>query len=162
MGLRNLPLNSFAQNRIWCQTLALAREMTAWMGLLGYPDQPARTWEPKRLRHRFFQIPAALARHARQHDEVYPTYWLRLWFMTPAGKCHQRGYTLVDPDPASDTAWIEFCLHPGVASDWARAAQPGDRIDATVLNSRPPSPLSHPTRARIPCRPRHCAGAWLA
>ncbi|MGP5008103.1 transposase, partial [Brachybacterium tyrofermentans] len=66
MGLRNLPLTSFAQNRIWCQIVALASEISAWMGLLGYADQPARRWEPKRLRHRLFQIPASIARHARQ------------------------------------------------------------------------------------------------
>ena len=36
------------------------------MGLLGYADQPARRWEPKRLRHRLFQVPATIARHARQ------------------------------------------------------------------------------------------------
>ena len=66
MGLRNLPLTSFAQNRIWCQIVALASEITSWMGLLGYADQPARRWEPKRVRHRLFQAPAAIARHARQ------------------------------------------------------------------------------------------------
>ena len=66
MGLRNLPLTSFAQNRIWCQIVALASEITAWMGLLGYADQPARAWEPKRLRHCLFQIPARIARRARQ------------------------------------------------------------------------------------------------
>ncbi|MEY8656073.1 IS1380 family transposase [Brachybacterium paraconglomeratum] len=66
MGLRNLPLTSFAQNRIWCQIVVLASELTAWMGLLGYADQPARRWEPKRVCHRLFQIPATIARHARQ------------------------------------------------------------------------------------------------
>ena len=66
MGLRNLPLASFAQNRISCPIVALASEITAWMGLLGYADQPARAWEPKRLRDRLFQIPASIARHARQ------------------------------------------------------------------------------------------------
>ena len=71
-------------------------------------------------------------------DDVYPTYWLRLWFTGPGGKGHQRGYTLVDPDPAAGTAWIEFFLHDGLASDWARRARPGDRIDATVLNGRDP------------------------
>ncbi|MFC5319538.1 siderophore-interacting protein [Brachybacterium alimentarium] len=71
-------------------------------------------------------------------DAVYPTYWLRLWFTTPAGKGHQRGYTLVDPDPAEGTACIEFYLHPGIASDWARGATAGDEIDATVLNGRNP------------------------
>jgi len=65
MGLQNLPLKTFAQNRIWCQIVALASEITAWMGLLAHPDQPARKWEPKRLRNRLFKVPATFARHAR-------------------------------------------------------------------------------------------------
>ena len=65
MGLENLPLAPFAQNRIWCQIVALASEITAWMGLLAHADQPARRWEPKQLRHRLFQTPATFARHAR-------------------------------------------------------------------------------------------------
>jgi Siderophore-interacting FAD-binding domain len=48
---------------------------------------------------------------------------------------HQRGYTLVDPDPAADTVDIEFALHDGVASRWAQEAQPGDTVEATVLGS---------------------------
>ena len=71
-------------------------------------------------------------------DDVYPTYWLRLWFTTPTGKGHQRAYTLVDPDPGTGTAWLEFFLHDGVASDWARAARIDDEIDATVLNGKNP------------------------
>lgn len=71
-------------------------------------------------------------------DEVYPTYWLRLWFTTASGRSHQRAYTLVSPDPAAGTAWLEFYLHDGAASDWARAARAGDAIDATVLNGRDP------------------------
>ncbi|SNX62326.1 NADPH-dependent ferric siderophore reductase [Streptomyces sp. TLI_55] len=62
---------------------------------------------------------------------VHPTMWVRLWF-SDAGKPHQRAYTLVDPDPAAGTFSLEFALHEGVASDWARAAQPGDTIEATV------------------------------
>lgn len=46
--------------------MGLASEITAWMVLLGYTDQPARRWEPKRVRHRLFQTPASVARHARQ------------------------------------------------------------------------------------------------
>lgn len=46
--------------------MALASEITAWMGLLGYTGQSTRKWEPKRVRHRLFQIPATIARHARQ------------------------------------------------------------------------------------------------
>ncbi|MEU4173526.1 siderophore-interacting protein [Streptomyces sp. NPDC026665] len=62
---------------------------------------------------------------------VHPTMWVRLWFDN-AGKPHQRAYTLVDPDPAAGTFSLEFALHEGRASDWARAAKPGDRIEATV------------------------------
>ena len=77
-------------------------------------------------------------------DEVYPTYWLRLWFTTPSGRGHQRAYTLVDPDPATGTAAIEFFLHDGTASDWARTARPGDGIEATVLNGRDPLAANPP------------------
>ncbi|MCX4435002.1 MULTISPECIES: siderophore-interacting protein [Streptomyces] len=62
---------------------------------------------------------------------VHPTMWVRLWFDN-AGKPHQRAYTLVDPDPANGTFGLEFALHEGRASDWARAAKPGDTIEATV------------------------------
>ena len=66
---------------------------------------------------------------------VHPTMWIRMWF-ADAGKLHQRGYTLVDPDPAADTVDVEFALHDGIASQWARAAQLGDTIEATVLGSK--------------------------
>ncbi|MFJ2924945.1 siderophore-interacting protein [Streptomyces massasporeus] len=62
---------------------------------------------------------------------VHPTMWVRLWFDN-AGKPHQRAYTLVDPDAGAGTFSLEFALHEGCASDWARAAKPGDTIEATV------------------------------
>ncbi len=70
-GLRNLPLHGFDQNRIWCALVALAVEITAWMQLLTLtgPDATghgARRWEPKRLRHRLFTVPADLARTGRR------------------------------------------------------------------------------------------------
>lgn len=65
-GLRNLPLHRFDQNRIWCAIVALASEITAWAGLLAHPTHEARRWEPKRLRHRLFTIPATIARHGRR------------------------------------------------------------------------------------------------
>ncbi|MGO1201446.1 MAG: IS1380 family transposase [Dermabacteraceae bacterium] len=65
-GLANLPLKTFAQNRIWCQLVALASELTAWIGMLGHPEHPARRWEPKRLRHRVFTIAATIAKHSRR------------------------------------------------------------------------------------------------
>ncbi|WP_329586893.1 siderophore-interacting protein [Kitasatospora sp. NBC_01250] len=62
---------------------------------------------------------------------VHPTMWVRLWF-DDNGRPHQRAYTLVEPDPATGTFHLEFALHDGCASRWARAARPGDRIQATV------------------------------
>jgi hypothetical protein len=65
-GLRNLPLHGFDANRIWCQIVALACEITAWTGLLSHPDTDARRWEPKRLRLRLYTLPATLARTSRR------------------------------------------------------------------------------------------------
>ncbi|MFF0221833.1 siderophore-interacting protein [Streptomyces sp. NPDC004629] len=72
---------------------------------------------------------------------VHPTMWVRLWF-TDGGRPHQRAYTLVDPDPAAGTLALEFALHDGPACDWARAARPGDTIEATVQGTgfRHPDP----------------------
>jgi NADPH-dependent ferric siderophore reductase len=65
---------------------------------------------------------------------LHPTQWVRMWF--PDGdKLHQRGYTLVHPDPKADTVDVEFALHEGIASRWAEHAQPGDTIEVTVLGS---------------------------
>lgn len=75
---------------------------------------------------------------------VHPTMWVRLWF-SHAGKPHQRAYTLVDPDPAAGTFSLEFALHEGVASDWARSAKPGDTIEATVHGTAFESPDPTPT-----------------
>ncbi|PRC51864.1 siderophore-interacting protein, partial [Mycobacterium sp. ITM-2017-0098] len=59
---------------------------------------------------------------------------IRMWF-TDGDRRHQRGYTLVNPDPANDTVDVEFALHDGVASRCAQRAEAGDTIEATVLGS---------------------------
>ena len=64
-GLRNLPLHDMDQNRIWCALVALACELTAWMQMLALAGQPARRWEPKRLRLRLFSLAGRLARTSR-------------------------------------------------------------------------------------------------
>jgi Transposase DDE domain group 1 len=64
-GLRNLPLHGFAQNQIWCELVAMASELTAWMQMLAL-DSPARAWEPKRLRLRLFATAGRLVRGGRR------------------------------------------------------------------------------------------------
>ena len=56
-GLRNLPLHGFAQNQIWCELVAMASELLAWMQML----------RPRRPRPRLgTQTPAAASvRHRR-------------------------------------------------------------------------------------------------
>ena len=64
-GLCNLPLHGFAQNQVWCELVAMACELTAWMQMLAL-DGPARAWEPKRLRLRLFAAAGRLARSGRR------------------------------------------------------------------------------------------------
>ena len=64
-GLRNLPLHGFGQNQVWCELVAMACELTAWMQMLAL-DGPARAWEPKRLRLRLFTTAGRLVRSGRR------------------------------------------------------------------------------------------------
>ncbi|WP_406008043.1 siderophore-interacting protein [Streptomyces sp. NBC_00637] len=79
---------------------------------------------------------------------VHPTIWIRLWFEN-AGRPHQRAYTLVDPDPAAGTFALEFALHEGAASDWARAAGPGATIEATVQGTGFETPAPAPSHVLV-------------
>lgn len=64
----------------------------------------------------------------------HPTMWVRGWFPDGA-KSHQRGYTLVNPDPAAGTVDIDFAMHDGLATRWAQTAKVGDVLEVTVLGS---------------------------
>lgn len=79
---------------------------------------------------------------------IHPTMWVRLWF-EDAGKPHQRAYTLVDPDLAAGTFSLEFALHDGIASRWARACAPGDTVDATLQGTGFEAPDPTPGRLLV-------------
>jgi hypothetical protein len=64
-GLRNLPLHGYAQNKIWCEIVALACELLAWTQLLALTG-PARRWEPRRLRLRIFSAAGRIVRGGRR------------------------------------------------------------------------------------------------
>lgn len=70
-GLRNLPLQGFAQNQIWLELVALASDLLAWTQRLALAGSPARTWEPKRMRFRLLNIAGRFVRTGRRD-------WLRL------------------------------------------------------------------------------------
>ena len=55
-GMTNLPLQAFTKNQIWLELVQLAAELLTWTQLLAFHDQPARTWEPKRLRLRLLAV----------------------------------------------------------------------------------------------------------
>ena len=73
-GLRNLPLHGYAQNQIWCEIVALACELLAWMQMLALPG-PARRWEPKRLRLRLFTAAGRLVRGGRRLRLRLAEHW---------------------------------------------------------------------------------------
>ena len=64
-GLRNLPLHSYAQNKIWCEIVALACELLAWTQMLALPGA-ARRWEPRKLRLRIFAAAGRIVRGGRR------------------------------------------------------------------------------------------------
>jgi hypothetical protein len=64
-GLPNMPLHGFEQNQIWCEIVALAGELLAWMAMLALTG-PARRREPKRLRLRLFSAAGRLVRGSRK------------------------------------------------------------------------------------------------
>ncbi|MDF2967038.1 MAG: transposase family protein [Nocardioidaceae bacterium] len=55
-GMTNLPLQAFDKNQIWLEIAQLAYELLTWTQLLAWHQQPARVWEPKRLRLRLLSI----------------------------------------------------------------------------------------------------------
>ncbi len=65
-GLRNLPLQEFDKNQIWLELVQLAAELLTWTQLLAWPDHPARTWEPKRLRLRLLAVAGQLITTGRR------------------------------------------------------------------------------------------------
>ncbi|GFG50996.1 hypothetical protein MAGR_24370 [Mycolicibacterium agri] len=55
-GLTNLPFHGFDQNQIWLEITLLAADLLVWTQVLAFHGQPARLWEPKRLRLRLLAV----------------------------------------------------------------------------------------------------------
>ncbi len=74
-GLTNLPLQAFAKNQIWLELAQLATELLTWTQLLAWPDQAARTWEPKRLRLRLLAVAGRLITTGRRRILRFSQRW---------------------------------------------------------------------------------------
>lgn len=75
-GLRNLPFHGFAANQLWLEVVALAADLLAWTQTLAFDEtQPARRWEPKRLRFRILAVAGRIVRSGRRQRLRLPRDW---------------------------------------------------------------------------------------
>jgi hypothetical protein len=75
-GLRNLPFAGYDKNRLWVEIVALAADLLTWTQTLAFDEhEPARRWEPKRLRFRLLAIAGRIIRTGRQRRLRLPRDW---------------------------------------------------------------------------------------
>lgn len=75
-GLRNLPFHDYAKNRLWLEVVALAADLLAWTQTLAFDQaEPARRWEPKRLRFRILAVAGRIIRTGRRRRLRLPRDW---------------------------------------------------------------------------------------
>jgi Transposase DDE domain group 1 len=75
-GLRNLPFHGYAQNRLWVEIVALAADLLSWTQTLAFnAHEPARRWEPKRLRFRILAVAGRIIRTGRRRRLRLPRDW---------------------------------------------------------------------------------------
>jgi hypothetical protein len=75
-GLHNLPFHSYHANRIWLEIVALASDLITWTQTLAFDQhQPARRWEPKRVRFRLLAVAGRIIHTARQRRLRLPQRW---------------------------------------------------------------------------------------
>ncbi len=75
-GMRNLPFHDYAKNRLWLEVVALAADLLAWTQTLAFDQaEPARRWEPKRLRFRILAVAGRIIRTGRRRRLRLPRDW---------------------------------------------------------------------------------------
>jgi len=73
--LTNLPFHGFDQNQIWLEITMLAADLLVWTQVPAFTGQPARRWEPKRLRLRLLAVPGRIVRSGRRRYLRLPRGW---------------------------------------------------------------------------------------
>jgi hypothetical protein len=75
-GLRNLPFHDYAKNQIWVEIVALAADLLTWTQTLAFDQtEPARRWEPKRLRFRILAVAGRIIHTGRRRRLRLPRDW---------------------------------------------------------------------------------------
>ncbi|WP_199521096.1 IS1380 family transposase, partial [Jiangella anatolica] len=75
-GMRNLPFHGYTQNQIWLEIVALAADLLTWTQTLAFDEhEPARRWEPKRLRLRILAVAGRIIRTGRRQQLRLPRAW---------------------------------------------------------------------------------------
>ena len=74
--MRNLPFHGYNQNQIWLEIVALAADLLAWTQILAFDEhEPARRWEPKRLRLRILAVAGRIIRSGHRQRLRLPRNW---------------------------------------------------------------------------------------
>jgi Transposase DDE domain group 1 len=89
-GLTNLPFHGFAQNQIWLEIALLAADLLVWTQVLAFTSQPARRWEPKRLRLRLLAVAGRIVCSGRRRFLRLPRGW-------PWSDLIETGWTALQP-----------------------------------------------------------------
>jgi hypothetical protein len=90
-GMRNLPYHGFDHNQIWLEIVAIAADLLAWTQTLAWnTTEPARRWEPKRLRLRILAVAGRIIRTGRQRRLRLPRDW-------PYNHLIDTGWTALQP-----------------------------------------------------------------
>jgi hypothetical protein len=75
-GLRNLPFHDYAKNQLWLEVNALAADLLTWSQTLAFDEhEPARRWEPKRLRFRILAVAGRIIHTGRRPRLRLPRDW---------------------------------------------------------------------------------------
>jgi hypothetical protein len=90
-GMRNLPYHDYNRNQIWLEIVALAADLLAWTQTLAWAEhQPARRWEPKRLRLRVLAAAGRIIHTSRRRRLRLPRDW-------PWNHLIDTGWTALQP-----------------------------------------------------------------
>jgi hypothetical protein len=85
-GLRNLPYHDFDRNQIWLKIVPLAADLLAWTQTLAWNQhEPARRWEPKRIRLRILAVAGRIIHTAAGDASACPAIGHGIHSSTPAG-----------------------------------------------------------------------------